>query len=337
MARHLLIGSGVDSAVSSGVEADGAITVQKLSATGPTDMVPGDTISDSAQVRFMQGTSGNNIVTPWIYGKDVFHFGGIAYATSSDQSSSCLMVAATNSTDIVTTMSFVDLTGGGKAGVHGGLPFTPDAKKFNITTNSGGTNTATEMADALGAQMITAGTSGSFGATSFANGPDFIDTVANDGSGTLTFVGFSPGDTDRKGNLVKEVTQFKVVFSSNAQATGGSMTVVDTAAQRGWGDGLYMRKLEESLMGANYGYYNRVQQPVAPSSTASKTATYDTYNIVATKDGSSASQINGVDNVIDITVALPTDSSGAGSAYGLIFEGKLNPYMNSAGFASVNL
>ena len=337
MARHLLIGSGVDSAVSSGVEADGAITVQKLSATGPTDMVPGDTISDSAQVRFMQGTSGNNIVSPWIYGKDVFHFGGIAYATSSDQSSSCLMVADTNSTDIVTTMSFVDLTGGGKAGVHGGLPFTPDAKKFNITTNSGGTNTATEMADALGAQMIAAGTSGSFGATSFSEGPDFIDTVQNNGSGTLTFVGFKPGDTDRKGNVVKEVTRFKVVYSSNSAATGGDITVTDTAASAGYGDGLYLRDLEESVMGNNYGYYNRIQQPVAPTTTAVAGTDYDVYNIVATKDGSSSSQIHGVDNLIEINIAMPTDASGAGSTWGLQFEGKLNPYMNSAGFASVNL
>ena len=337
MARHLLIGSGVDSAVSSGVEADGAITVQKLSATGPADMVPGDTLSDSAQVRFMQGTSGNNIVTPWIYGKDIIHYGGIAYATSSDQSSSVLMVAATNSTDIVTTMSFVDLTGGGKAGVHGGLPFTPDSKKFNITTNTSGTNTATEMADALGSQMITAGTSGSFGATSFANGPDFIDTVQNDGSGTLTFVGFKPGDTDRKGNTVKEVTRFKVVYSSFSQATGGDITVTDTAAVPGYGDGLYLRDLEEEVMGTNYGYYNRVQLPNAPTTTAVAATDYDVYNIVATKDGSSSSQIHGVDNLIEINIAMPTDASGAGSAYGLIFEGKLNPWMNSAGFASVNL
>ena len=40
MARHLLISDGTASAVSSGVEADGAIAVQKLSATGPTDVVP---------------------------------------------------------------------------------------------------------------------------------------------------------------------------------------------------------------------------------------------------------------------------------------------------------
>ena len=70
---------------------------------------------------------------------------------------------------------------------------------------------------------------------------------------------------------------------------------------------------------------------------ANNKSTFPPHSISATKDGSSSSQIHGVDNLIDITVALPTDSSGAGSAYGLIFEGKLNPYMNSAGFGSVNL
>ena len=330
MARHLLIGDGTASAISSGVEAAGAIGIQKLSATGPTDLVAGDTIADSPQIRFLQGTSGNNIVSPWFYGKDVINYSERLYSAATDQSSACLMVAATNTTDIDVTMSFVDLTGGGKAGVHGGLPFTPASQKFTITTNASGTNTATEMANALGALMITAGTSGTFGATSFANGPDFIDTVANDGSGTLTFVGFKPGDTDRKGNTVKEVTQFKVIFSSNSAATGGDITVTDTAANRGWGDGLYMRDFEESLMGVNYGYYNRVQQPVAPTTTAVADTNYDTIHIAATKDGSSHSQIHGVDNIIDITLAMT-----AADADWIILKGKLNPWMVSAGLNAI--
>lgn len=330
MARHLLIGDGTASNISSGVEADGAIGIQKLSATGPTDLVAGDTIADSAQIRFLQGTSGNNIVSPWFYGKDVINYSERPYAAATDQESSVLMVAATNTTDIDVTMSFVDLTGGGKAGVHGGLPFTPASQKFTITTNSSGTNTATEMANALGALMITAGTSGTFGATSFANGPDFIDTVENDGSGTLKFIGFAPGQTDRKGNLVKEVTQFKVIFSSNSAATGGDITVTDTPANKGWGDGLYMRDFEESLMGANYGYYNRIQQPLAPTTTAVAGTNYDTIHIAATKDGSSNSQIHGVDNIIDITLAM-----AANDADWIILKGKLNPWMVSAGLNAI--
>ena len=45
------------------------------------------------------------------------------------------------------------------------------------------------------------------------------------------------------------------------------------------------------------------------------------YHIAATKDGSSASQINGVDNLIEINVALE-DSSAHSSAV----EAKLNGY-----------
>ena len=45
------------------------------------------------------------------------------------------------------------------------------------------------------------------------------------------------------------------------------------------------------------------------------------YNIVATKDGSSNSQIHGVDNLIEISIALV-----AGDADSLVVENKLNGY-----------
>ena len=45
------------------------------------------------------------------------------------------------------------------------------------------------------------------------------------------------------------------------------------------------------------------------------------YHIVATKDGSTNSQIKGVDNLIEINVATT-----AGDADSLIFENKLNGY-----------
>ena len=130
-----------------------------------------------------------------------------------------------------------------------------------------------------------------------------------------------------------------VIENGDAVANGGTYTIAapnqsatGTLASKGYGYGEYIYELESNLMGVGYGYYNRVQLPVAPTSTAVKTSTYDVYQIVATKDGSSNSQIHGVDNLIDISIALP-----AGDADGLIFEGKLNPWMNSAGFGSVNL
>ena len=173
------------------------------------------------------------------------------------------------------------------------------------------------------------------GGFSASAGTEQVATVTNDGSGTLTFIGFSPGDTDREGNTVKEVTQFEVILSTSdggatGAAAGGDVGVTTTAAQRGWGDGLYMRDFEESLMGNNYGYYNRVQQPIAPTTTAVATTNYDSLHIAATKDGSSSSQIHGVDNIIDISLAMAT-----ADADWIILKGKLNPWMVSAGLNAI--
>ena len=76
MARHLYIGNDVAVSynASTGALASGALDIQKLSASGPTSMVAGDTIADSAQFRIVQGNGTTNIVSPWIYGKDVINW-----------------------------------------------------------------------------------------------------------------------------------------------------------------------------------------------------------------------------------------------------------------------
>ena len=75
-------------------------------------------------------------------------------------------------------------------------------------------------------------------------------------------------------------------------------------------------------MGTSHGYYNRLELPNAPTNQVSTNNTYDVYNLVATKDGSSASQINGVDNLIELNIALV-----AGDADSLVVENKLNAYL----------
>ena len=84
-------------------------------------------------------------------------------------------------------------------------------------------------------------------------------------------------------------------------------------------------------MGASHGYYNRVQLPKAPTNQVSTDNTYDVYNLVATKDGSSSSQINGVDNLIEITIGLKP-----GDADSLVVENKINAYL-AGSFANVIL
>ena len=71
--------------------------------------------------------------------------------------------------------------------------------------------------------------------------------------------------------------------------------------------------------------------PKQPSLESATGSAYDMYSIVATKDGSSASQINGVDNLIELNVAAI-----AGDADSLIFENKLNAYF-AGSFANVIL
>ena len=90
--------------------------------------------------------------------------------------------------------------------------------------------------------------------------------------------------------------------------------------------------MEEENRGVAYGFYNRVELPNTPAASAVVGTTYDVYHLVATKDGSSASQIHGVDNLIEIYVASP-----AGDADGVLFENQVNAYAASVGFAPVIL
>ena len=89
--------------------------------------------------------------------------------------------------------------------------------------------------------------------------------------------------------------------------------------------------MEENNRGTGFGFYNRLELPNTPTATSVTGTNYDSYQIVATKDGSSASQIRGVDNLIEVT-AVTT----AGNADSLVFENLLNGYF-AGKFANVIL
>lgn len=98
---------------------------------------------------------------------------------------------------------------------------------------------------------------------------------------------------------------------------GSGTTMADTAQTaglRGYGDGFYVKKMEEEARGVNYGYYNRLELPVTPTQTAVTSDAYDMYHIAATKDGSSSSQINGVDNIIELNIAFDNGTATLTSA-----------------------
>ena len=86
MARHLIVGDGTAFGVTNGLVDDGAVSVQKMSESGPTELVLGDTFADAPQIRIVGGGSdGKNIATPWFYGRDVVDFSGKVGAAQAAQ------------------------------------------------------------------------------------------------------------------------------------------------------------------------------------------------------------------------------------------------------------
>ena len=337
MARHLIVGDGTAYGVTSGLVNDGAVSVQKMSSSGPTELVLGDTPANAPQIRIIGGGSdGKDIVTPWIYGKDVVNWSGKSNVAAVSQSSTIVGTAnATNTSNVEVTIKLVNTSNGQNFG---------DSKSYTVITNSTAINTIEEIGDNFtGAMYSGYSISGSaaLSATNSADLPWFVKSVTWDGSTIITLIGWDKGETMTNGQVAEYPTTFNIVIENgDAAANGGTYTIAapnqsatGTLALRGYGDGYYVKQMEEDLRGAQYGYYNRVQLPVTPTQTAVVGDTYDMYNIAATKDGSSSSQIHGVDNIIELNIAWDDTTAAIQQA----FEGVLNPYFASAGFANVSL
>lgn len=303
MARHLIIGG----AAATG--ADGGLSVEKLSAKGPIEVVPGDTIADSDSIRFIRDNgSDRDVVSPWIKGRNVISFSGKSgVAQAADVQTATL---ATNATAASThRIKIINKT-------NGVSPFEMKEYETSVAASASAASQATALYNLIDADK-----------------PHWIKTVADDSSGVLTFTGYKKGEVKADGSVADELVEFD--FADNMDGDNGTTAtyaVSGSAASRGSGDGFYMEQMEKELQGVGAGYYNRVQLPLSPTVETATGTAYDQYVIVATKDGSTTSAINGVDNLIEIVVASPAADSN-----GLIFEGKLNPWMNSAGFGAINL
>ena len=311
MARHLIIGDGTSYGVTSGLVDDGAVSIQKLSSSGPTELVTGETIADSEQIRIISGESdGKDIVTPWIYGRDVINYSGKSYSAAAAQTSTILPVTTSAAASKEIEIKFVNLSSSER-----------EMFKYSVTI-------------AASSAVATAGGAINNAFNALTNVPDWLNPTSSLSTATVTFTGAKRGDTAQSGNSWDyEPVVFKTIVSINPTTTQ-TYTVTDNVidATPGYGDGFAVKAFENAVMGTSHGYYNRVQLPNSPTNQAVTGTNYDMYSIVATKDGSSASQINGVDNLIEINVALP-----AGDADGVIFENKLNGYLASAGFTPVIL
>ena len=305
MARHLIIGNGTAVSTTNGLVADGAVSIQKMSASGPTELVLGDTIANAPQIRIVGGgTAGKNIVTPWVYGKDVVNYSGKAYVSAKAQTSTLLPVATAAATvgGKELDIKFVYLNG-------------PRQEFFKFST----TIVASSVIADSGQAIIDA-----FNA--LTNVPDWLNPEATLSTATVTFTGAKRGDETQSGNTWDYApVVFKTIIAINPVTTQ-TYTIVENLvdATPGYGDGFAVAEMEDNLFGITYGHYLRGHLPKTPTAQAATGTTYDMYVVAATKDGSSSSQINGVDNLIEVNVALV-----AGDADSLVVENKLNAYFAS--------
>ena len=307
MARHLYIGNNVAGTVAAGVVADKAIDVQKLSATGPVSMVPGDTIATTTQFRIVQGTATKNIVSPWIYGKDVINWSGRSAAAQTAQVFDIAL--ATNATAASThEFKLINMTNGAE-------PFEMKSYEYTVAAAATPTTQCTALTAAINADL-----------------PHWVKSIANGGT-NIGITGFKKGEVKANGDVQEELVEMR--GADNMDGSNGTVATLSstTAGSQGTGDGFYIRKMEDNQKGNQYGYYLRGHLPNTPADTSVTATAYDMYTIAATKDGSSASQIHGVDNLIEVNIAMDPSTAAITN----LFESQMNGYLASANFGSVNL
>jgi len=301
MARHLIIGDGTTFGVTNGLVDDGAISVQKMTESGPTELALGDSFADAPQIRIVGGgKDGKNIVTPWIYGRDVINWGGNSYAAATAHQQTATYTGTSTAAGSI-DIKFVRTDGP-----------APEFFKFSTAIASGVANTA---ADALVQTAYAA-----------ADLPDWLALTCTAPGNSNVFTGVVRGGVAQSGNTWEygPVT-FEVIVTgmpAGLTAAVSGFGAANTAdANPGYGGGFAVRAFEESLQGTSHGFYMRGHLPKQPTLESVTGTNYDMYNITATKDGSSNSQIHGVDNLIEINIAAV-----AGDADSLVLENKLNAY-----------
>ena len=299
MARHLIIGDGTTRSTANPVE-DGAVTIQKMSSSGPTDLVLGDTMVDAPMIRIVGGgKDGKNIVTPWIYGRDVVDYSGKGYAAPA----ACTVtdtIAGTSAAAGTLVLKIIKTSG-------------PRQEFFSFSTSV----PASEAHTTTDATVKTA-----FEDASLVK-PDWLNPVCDATAGaTVVFSGAIRGDVAYSGNTWDyEPVQIKLIVESYDGGTQTHTASATTGGSPGYGDGFAVRAFEESLQGTSHGYYMRGHLPKQPTLESATGTNYNMYSIVATKDGSSASQINGVDNLIELNIALKDADADS-----TVVENKLNGY-----------
>ena len=318
MSRHLFVGADVagNAKLATGLMADGAIGIEVAgqafnSADLDADLyvAANNAPTDTDQIRILLGTGSNMLVSPWIPRKNVIAYRGVS-GVAADAHQGTVTAATTSDAAGEVVIKFVRTDG-------------PRPEFFSFTTEIANITTATNAGVAIDA---------AFDALDAI--PEWLNSAPSNSSGVVTFSGSKRGDTTKSGGtwdyapaifdvIVESSTVGATTFTA---ATGGGLDVGDP----GVGDGYAVLALEESLHGVSHGFYDRLKLPNKPATNALVGTTYDMISLVATKDGSTSPQIKGVDNLIEIMIALPAGFSAA------TVVANLNDYL-AGDFAAVSV
>ena len=174
--RQLLIGDGTAATLTNGLTADGSIDIQVLSSDGPVKLAPGDTVADSESIRFVQGTGGTQIASPWIKGKNVVAYGGKSGVAQAAEVAR--FTISTNATAAGThTLKLINLTNGAE-------PF--EFKSYEITVAASATPTTQTAALKVAID---------------ADLPHWVNGAVTDNGGNLDITGFKKGESKADGSV----------------------------------------------------------------------------------------------------------------------------------------
>lgn len=300
--RQLIVAAEVALAPVAGVVNSGAVSVEKQSPAGPTELLAADTYGTAPKIRLVQGTpEGRNIVTPWIDGRDIIAWKKEDYAAQVAQSTTATFAAGPFTADGTATVKLIGLN-------QGQAQF--ERKSYTIEV---GPTTLVTTAALFAAELANRITTD----IALGRGPSYIVTAVAVGA-VVTFTGTTFSLTAAP---TTELGNFRVASEG---FDNGVTIAINTAVQPSLGAGTaeVLAQYERSLQG-DRSFYNRVTQPNTPPSyidTATPTL-YDVYSIVASNG--TAGQIKGVDNLRSISVAW----NSVGGVQDAAWLAKLNPWM----------
>lgn len=294
--QQLLVSDGTAATLSNGVLAAGAVAIFKKTSGTPTLLVPGETISDSAEIQFVQGTAaGKNVTSPWIPGAAISGWSGMSYVAQTAAAQTLTFATSASASGTVT------------------IKFTcpgPGAEQFKRKSYT---------------RKVVSGATAAATATAFytqinADLPSFVASIADNGSGVLTLTGKTFNIA-----LSTELEQWETAQEGfGAAGIGTTVTVAQTAnSSAGHGDPNFLKQFELHMQG-NLSFYNRLVQPNTPTSYIDVTTptTYDVYNL--TWKNPKVNQINGVDNKRHLIIAYKVSGTGQ-----VAFENAVNGYVAS--------